>query len=234
MSCFRISLLSAPVSLFLAMLFVVASLMAAPQDGAADKGAAGATKKKGGDKPATRKRPKDVRMPGFSPEREAAAMTFLDSHHAELGRLLKRLKKSRPTEYKKAVRDIFRASERLTNWKDKNPKRYEVELKLWKLNSRIQLLAAKMKISSRAAMKEELRRAILAYNDARTERLVQERDRLYERLEKLDLAIAKTKSRREQAAERRLQQLLQGSAKLRVKQNAKKTAVKTSAGAEKP
>ena len=129
MKHFRISLLSAPLSLIVLSLIVAASLMAAPQDRTAEKGsAASATKKNRGDKSTTRKRPKDVRMPGFSPEREAAAITFLDSHHAELGRLLERLKKSRPTEYKKAVRDIFRASERLTNWQDKNPKPVGIRL----------------------------------------------------------------------------------------------------------
>ena len=214
---FHTSLLSVPVALIVVALIVVTSLMAAPQESSNKSGAANAAKKNRDEKPAIRKHRKDVRMPGFSPEREAAAITFLDSHHAELGQLLKRLKKSRPMEYKKAVREIFRASERLTNWQDKNPKRYEVELKLWKLNSRIQLLAAKMRISGNPATKEKLRAAILAHNDARTERLVQERSRLSKRVEQLDAAIEKSRARREQAADRRLRQLLQGSAKLRVK-----------------
>ena len=231
MRFFRISLLSGPVALI-----VAASLMAAPQESAKQGGAARAAKKntnKGGGKSASRKRPKDVRMPGFSPEREAAAITFLDSHHPELSRLLGRLKKSRPKEYKKAVRDIFRASERLTNWQDKNPKRYEVELKLWKLKSRIQLLTAKLKISSDAATKEKLHAAILAHGDARSERLVQERSRLAKRLEQLDAAIEKSRAQRELVAKRRMQQLLDGSRKLRVKKNAKQTEVKTSAEVEK-
>jgi hypothetical protein len=240
---FRISLLLVPVSLVGLALVVAASLMAAPQESSKQDGAAKATKspknakKKGSGKPTSRKRPKDVRMPGFSPQREAAAISFLESHHEELGRLLKRLKKSRPMEYKKAMRDIFRASERLTSWQDKSPKRYEVELKLWKLNSRIQLLAARMRISSDTAMKEELRQAILSYNDARTERLVQERSRMTKRVEQLDAAIEMAQTRREQTADRRMQQLLQGSAKLRIKKKAKKTAATTAttaAGAEKP
>ena len=74
-----------------------------------------------------------------------------------------------------------------------------------------------MRISGNPATKEKLLAAILAHNDARTERLVQERSRLSKRVEQLDAAIEKAKARREQAADRRLQQLLQGSAKLRVK-----------------
>lgn len=227
MRYFRASFLSVPVSLI-----VVASLMAAPQE-PSNKGSTGiATNKNRDEKPAPRKRRKGVRMPGFSPEREAAAITFLDSHHPELGQLLKRLKKSRPKEYKKAVRDIFRASERLTNWQDKNPARYEVELKLWKLNSRIQLLAARARINNDPATKEKLRAAILAHNDARTERLVHERSRLSKRVEQLDAAIEKAQAGREQVADRRMQQLLQGSKKLRVKK-AKKTEAKQEASPER-
>src|SRR5687768_12762986 len=54
-------------------------------------------------------------MPSFTPEREAAAMTFVQAHHAELAPLLTHLKKSRPNDYQKAIRKLFGDSERLAH-----------------------------------------------------------------------------------------------------------------------
>src|SRR5687767_13810045 len=52
-------------------------------------------------------------LPGITPEREAAVMTFVKHHHAELAELLIHLKENAPKEYERAVRDLFRTSERL-------------------------------------------------------------------------------------------------------------------------
>lgn len=94
---------------------------------------------------------------GFTAEREAAALTFVRQHHPELADLLTRLKDRRPQEYQKAIRDLFRVSERLALSNEQQPARYELELQEWKLASRIQLLAARMSMNGSPALEQELR-----------------------------------------------------------------------------
>src|SRR5688500_7902960 len=43
-------------------------------------------------------------LPGITPEREAAVMTFVKQHHPELSELLIHLKEHTPKEYDRAVR----------------------------------------------------------------------------------------------------------------------------------
>src|SRR6185436_5664149 len=49
----------------------------------------------------------------ITPEREAAAVTFVKLHHPDLAELLGHLKQSNPREYQRAIRDLFRTSENL-------------------------------------------------------------------------------------------------------------------------
>ena len=97
---------------------------------------------------------------GFTPEREAAALTFVRMHHAELAELLERLKTRRPQEYQKAIRELFRASERLASSQEQQPLRYELELQEWKLSSRIQLLVARMSMNRTPELEQELRQLL--------------------------------------------------------------------------
>ncbi|MGC3969423.1 MAG: hypothetical protein QM775_19310 [Pirellulales bacterium] len=107
------------------------------------------------DAPKNGKGPKHAQ--GFTPEREAAALTFVRAHHAELADLLDRLKTRRPQEYQKAIRELFRASERLAQSQEQQPQRYELELNEWKLQSRIQLLVARMSMNRTPEIEAELR-----------------------------------------------------------------------------
>src|SRR5262249_19634201 len=74
--------------------------------------------------------------PGITPEREAAVKTFVDQHHPELGELLVHLKENNKKEYEKAVRDLFKTSERLARTHEMDVERYDLELKLWQTQSR--------------------------------------------------------------------------------------------------
>src|SRR5206468_2527102 len=56
---------------------------------------------------------KDKPAIAVTPEREAAAITFVQRNHAELADLLASLKASQPQEYERAIRDIYRTTERL-------------------------------------------------------------------------------------------------------------------------
>ncbi len=83
----------------------------------------------------------------ITPEREAAVNTFVSLHHAELESLLKKLKTSNPKQYDKAVRELYLTSERLAQLHESEPQRYELELQAWQVQSRVQLLTAKITMS---------------------------------------------------------------------------------------
>ncbi|MFQ5734178.1 MAG: hypothetical protein ACE5KM_19755 [Planctomycetaceae bacterium] len=157
------------------------------------------------------KRNSDRRPMALTPAREAAALTFVDLHHPELAKLIKRLKKrKKPTAYKRAVRQIYRDSERLARIKERLPReRYELQLRLWKLDSRIRLLAAHVFAPRRPnrKLKAQLEEALLERVDLQIEQMELDRRRFAERLDKLNASVTKLKQDRQAAANRRLKRV---------------------------
>lgn len=151
-------------------------------------------------------------MPAFTPEREAAAMTFVRQHHPEVADLLEKLKANHPGQYRRAASGLFRASERLAQWKDRDPARYELELKAWKIQSRIQLLLARstMAKEDNAAADAELRAALVEQAAVKLELRTHERGQLAKRLAQADEDIAKMKENRDTAIEQQLVSLRKG------------------------
>lgn len=145
--------------------------------------------------------------PVVTPEREAAAMTFVEEHHPELAELLSYLKSNRPKDYERAVRDLFKTSERLATIHDGDFERYQLELELWKIQSRIQLLGARLKMSDSEPLRKQLREALNRQIDLRLASLERERDRTSEKLQKLDEQLQKTAASRDQAIERQMRML---------------------------
>lgn len=135
-------------------------------------------------------------MPTFTPEREAAALTFVEAHHPELSPLLKQLKISRPNEYQKAIRKLFGDSERLAHNREFQPLRYDLELNDWKLDSRIQLLIARLAIEPTDQREKELKKALEEQLSVRRELMAFERARLAQRLAVLDEELNEFDERR--------------------------------------
>jgi hypothetical protein len=143
----------------------------------------------------------------ITPEREAAVFAFVERHHPELEALLGHLKQSEVKQYQRAVRELYTASERLGSLHDSDPERYELELRAWKLRSRIQLLSAKLSMGSNEQFKSELREALADQHDARRDILKLEERRTRERLARLEKNLADHEARREAAIERQLETL---------------------------
>jgi hypothetical protein len=97
--------------------------------------------------------------PRFTEEREAAALHFVRKHCPELVPLLDDLKKhARPT-YELQIRETFQVTELLADIQDDDPKRYELELKMWKAENKALVLVAKLatpKDDDRKALEEQL------------------------------------------------------------------------------
>ena len=164
--------------------------------------------------------------PGLTSAREAAAMAFVKQHHPELVDLLLYLKQNQPAAYEQAVMDLFRASERLAQQKEVNYDRYEIDLALWKVESRIELLAAKLKMVGRDSPEGEslvpqLKKLLEERHDVRAERLMQERRRITDRVEKIDRQLEAMAANREQAIERELNRFVAPPASARPPQKNK-------------
>jgi len=147
-------------------------------------------------------------LPTYTPEREAAALTFVASHHAELSPLLAYLKSSRPNEYQKAVRKLFSDSERLAYSRELQPRRYELELQEWKLQSRAELLVARLTMGSTPKLEADLRRVLAEQMEVQRELLILDRERLAQRAAVIDREINRLVEQQEATLEERFKRAL--------------------------
>jgi hypothetical protein len=85
--------------------------------------------------------------PRFTEEREAAALFFVKKHLPELMPLLEQLKKNSVERYELEIREIFQVTELLADLRDE-PRRYELELKIWKTENRAHALVAQLSTPS--------------------------------------------------------------------------------------
>lgn len=146
-------------------------------------------------------------VPVLTPAREAAALTFCERHHPELTELLRQLKSMNRDQYAHAIHDLFRASERLARVQERSPDQYELELQVWKIDSRIRLLAARMTMSSNSALEQELEAALKERVSIRLELAKSERKRLSARAAELDRLTATLEKGRDSIAKSELNQI---------------------------
>lgn len=143
----------------------------------------------------------------ITPEREAAVMTFVRRNHAELAELLAHLKENQPKEYERAIRELFRTSERLTLIHDRDREQYDLEVQLWKTQSRIQLLTARLQMGDSDELRGELRELLGEQIDNRAALLRHDREKAAKRLAKIEDDLQRLESDREKVIERQLQSL---------------------------
>ena len=92
-------------------------------------------------------------LPRFTEEREAAALFFVKKHAVELLPLLDKLKKDNLKQYQLEIREVFQVTELLAELMDE-PRRYELELKIWKTESKAHVLVAKLSTPSEEERKK--------------------------------------------------------------------------------
>jgi len=97
-------------------------------------------------------------LPRFTEEREAAALHFVRKHCPNLLPLLEDLKRTNRPAYERQIRETFHVTELLADLQD-DPKRYDLELKIWKAENQALVLVAKLatpKDEDRKAVEEQL------------------------------------------------------------------------------
>lgn len=145
-----------------------------------------------------------------TPEREAAVLNFVQRNHAELADLLAVLKTSQPDEYERALREIFRATERMNQIQERDPLQYELEVAAWTAQSRVQLLAAKLKMNESDDLIRQLRDGLKAQNAAKIALLRHERQKAADRMSKIDADIARYESGQDSLIDQQLNLLTRG------------------------
>lgn len=161
----------------------------------------------------------------LTPEREAAALQFVRDHHPELVDLLKGLKTAHPAQYQAAVRQLYQTSERLAKIHEADPERYEVELKLWKIKSRIHLLAARASLSRDPEIESQLKTALAEQAQVQLEDLRLDRDRAAERLKTYERLVDQFQSNEQQNLDKQFKLLMTEVDRQRMQSAAKSTAI---------
>jgi uncharacterized small protein (DUF1192 family) len=127
-------------------------------------------------------------LPRFTEEREAAALHFVRKHCPELVPLLDDLKKANRPAYELQTRETFQVTELLADLQE-DPKRYELELKIWKAENKALVLVAKL-----ATAKEEDRKVVEDQLQALAKELVElDVQSLEHRVAVLQTELASTK-----------------------------------------
>lgn len=158
-------------------------------------------------------RKKPTNLPGVTPEREAAVMTFVQQHHPDLVDLLRNLKQEDQRSYGRAIRELFMVSERLAHAQERDSERYEIDLQTWKAKSRQQYLAAQIKMSDSPKLRQQLRQALEEQAELQIMLLELENKRLSQRIEQVQKNIARLKEGKKKSVERKFKQVVSGRPK---------------------
>jgi hypothetical protein len=162
-------------------------------------------------------RSKGKKIPGFTGEREAAAMTFVRTNHPELAELLDQLKTNDPDHYQRAIRDLFKSSERLAQLEERNPQRYPLELSMWKVDSRILVLLARLTMSPEPAVEDQLRQAVAEQFQLRKQLLAAEQQRVEQHLAELKADLDDLEQHEQEHIEQRMAKLLSQASRSQAK-----------------
>lgn len=121
-----------------------------------------------------------------SPEDQQATMNFVREHHPELANLLDQLQKSRPEEFRAAIRQLVPQTQSILRVRDRAPARYPAQLAIWKRDSEIRLLVARWARNPDPELESRIKELIHERQQARKMDLEIEQKRLQEQLQKIN------------------------------------------------
>jgi hypothetical protein len=147
----------------------------------------------------------------FTAEREAAALTFVRANRPELVAVLEELKGGNPAEYERAICDLFWTSETLATIRQDDPRRYDLALRTWQLETRTHLLASQ--IAGRPVeaerLRSELAETVQQLVDAQLETSVYDVRRLEAQLRRAQDRHQRLAGRRDELVRERMSALAQ-------------------------
>jgi hypothetical protein len=156
-------------------------------------------------------------LPRFTEEREAASLFFVKKHLPELLPLLGELKKNNLTRYHQEISEVFQVTEMLADLQDE-PKRHDLELKIWKAENRAHLLVARLRAppeEERKKLQEQLRDLARELVDLDIRMMEAQAEELDRELGEVRNELARTREQVEQKVKDRYESLLDKSRKPR-------------------
>ena len=134
-------------------------------------------------------KPARGRRPAIA-EIDREAVGFARAHHPELADLLERMRKNNPRAYRAAIQDLSRDRGRLERLHERAPERYEFELQLWTMDSRLRLLAARAIRGNAEEVRPQLQALMQERHDFRLKHLRAEKERMTNRMARVEATIA--------------------------------------------
>jgi hypothetical protein len=156
-------------------------------------------------------------LPKYSEEREAAARFFVKKHCPELTPLLDELKKANRAAYEEQIRETFQVTEILSDLQD-DPKRYALELRIWKAENKAIVLVAKLatpKESERKSIEKQLETLARELVDLEIQGMEHQVDVLERELTAAREDLARTREGNERMIKERFESLLEKARKKR-------------------
>ncbi len=150
-------------------------------------------------------------------QRESVTWGFVMQHHPELGEVLSRLKLTSSEQYERAVRDIYGTWDRLERMKKDRPRRAELELQLWVIDSRIRLLAARMSVTIDNQYERELKKILNEQVETKLKLLEVEREENIARVKSTEANIARAKDNKSKDIDNRYDDIKREIDKARTK-----------------
>lgn len=185
-------------------------------------------------KEAERPKPATASPATVSAEQEKTILAFVSKHDTSLHGLLGNLRTSRPKEYQKALVDLNRATDRLAQVKRNRPHAYDLEVKKWQAQSKIQMLAAKLTMNPDPETRDLLRQAIEERANLELQVLRADREFTAKRLQQLDDQIAAGEAGIENRVQQQFEKSIAAARRLRTSKEPEASKKRASAESDKP
>lgn len=144
-----------------------------------------------------------------SAAQESRALEFVDKNHPELAAMLPQLKKRHPQEYQSAIHELAGSQQRLEKLATRDKTLHGIEVNLWRIDSRVRLLAAQLAMGAdRDRLTGEIRKALVERTNLELRRKQLQRDQLQAKITRLDSEISRLSQRREQRVDQSLERIV--------------------------
>jgi len=143
-----------------------------------------------------------------SQSNEDQAISFVKLHHPELASLLEILKKSDPSKYRAAIKDVSKVVKRLEVSRKRDETLHQIEIEGWKIQSKIDLLLAKGMARDRKINESDFEQLIENRIDNQIQRTTRELELIDERRVKLAESLDKMTANRKAQIEKQVANML--------------------------
>jgi hypothetical protein len=191
-----------------------AALASVAQERTGEGGSTGPTKKRNG--PTVRSEDaiqkavqKQIAEEEKALQRKAELLTFAEQNLPQLRSLLDTLEAKRPEQFRTALLNLARDEKRLSGLEKLDPERFELELKRWTTDQRIQIVTARLALQGESdGIRSEMKELLATRNELRLQWLQLDLERSRERVVRLEGLIQEAIRPSDAELQRQLDQLI--------------------------